>query len=59
MQRAANVASFVELTLSPQNQLSRVITVDKYLNSIVERDHRFIKKITNAMMGFKSSRSLL
>ena len=25
----------------------------KYLNSLVEQDHRFIKKITNSMMGFK------
>ena len=26
----------------------------KYLNNIVEQDHRFIKKITNPMMGFKA-----
>ena len=26
----------------------------KYLNNIVESDHRFIKKITNRMLGFKS-----
>lgn len=26
----------------------------KYLNNIVESDHRFIKKITKPMMGFKS-----
>ena len=26
----------------------------KYLNNIVEADHRFIKKITKPMMGFKS-----
>lgn len=26
----------------------------KYLNNIVEQDHRFIKKITKPMMGFKS-----
>ncbi|GMA66068.1 IS6 family transposase [Alicyclobacillus fastidiosus] len=26
----------------------------KYLNNMVEQDHRFIKKITNPMMGFKS-----
>ncbi|OGT39899.1 MAG: integrase [Gammaproteobacteria bacterium RIFCSPHIGHO2_12_FULL_36_30] len=26
----------------------------KYLNSIVEQDYRFIKKITKSMMGFKS-----
>ena len=26
----------------------------KYLNNIVEKDHRNIKKITNSMMGFKA-----
>ena len=26
----------------------------KYLNNIVEQDHRFIKRITKPMMGFKS-----
>jgi len=26
----------------------------KYLNNIVEQDHRGIKRITNLMMGFKS-----
>jgi putative transposase len=26
----------------------------KYLNNIVEQDHRLIKKITNPMMGFKA-----
>ena len=29
----------------------------KYLNSIVEQDHRFIKKITKPMKGFKSFES--
>lgn len=26
----------------------------KYLNNLVEQDHRFIKKITKPMMGFKA-----
>ncbi len=26
----------------------------KHMNNIVEQDHRFIKKITNLMMGFKA-----
>ncbi len=26
----------------------------KYLNNLVEQDHRFIKKITNPMIGFKA-----
>jgi putative transposase len=29
----------------------------KYLNNIVEQDHRFIKKITKPMMGFKAFHS--
>ena len=29
----------------------------KYLNNIVEQDHRFIKKITRAMLGFKKFRT--
>jgi IS6 family transposase len=34
-----------------------LIRQTKYLNNIVEQDHRFIKKITNPMMGFKSFRT--
>jgi transposase-like protein len=26
----------------------------KYLNNLIEQDHRFIKKKTNPMLGFKS-----
>ncbi len=29
----------------------------KYLNNIVEQDHRFIKKITKPMVGFKAFHS--
>ena len=29
----------------------------KYLNNIVEQDHRFIKKIVKPMMGFHSYKS--
>jgi transposase-like protein len=28
-----------------------------YLNNIIEQDHRFIKKITKPMMGFKAFHS--
>ena len=31
----------------------------KYLNNIVEQDHRGIKRLTNPMMSFKSFRSAL
>jgi putative transposase len=29
----------------------------KYLNNIIEQDHRFIKRLTNPMLGFKSLES--
>ena len=29
----------------------------KYLNNLIEQDHRFIKKIANPMMGFKALHS--
>lgn len=30
----------------------------KYLNNIIEQDHRFVKKITNSMRDFKEFHSL-
>jgi putative transposase len=30
---------------------------NKYLNNLIEQDHRFIKKRTKPMLGFKSFRS--
>ncbi|TXK84477.1 DDE-type integrase/transposase/recombinase [Paenibacillus sp. N3.4] len=42
-----------EKTLSKET----LIRQTKYLNNIVEQDHRFIKKITNPMMGFISFRT--
>ena len=30
------------------------IRQSKYLNNIIEQDHRFIKKMTRPMLGFKS-----
>ena len=42
LQMLAGIISFVE-----------IIQI-KYLNNIIEQDHRFIKKITKPMMGFKS-----
>ena len=40
----------------PEDQQIEVRQV-KYLNNIVEQDHRFIKKRTKPMLGFKSFRS--
>ena len=41
--------------------LAREIPIDdpqiKYLNTIVEQDHRAVKRITKPMMGFKSFRA--
>ena len=31
----------------------------KYLNNIIEQDHRFIKRITRPMMGFKAFHSAI
>ena len=41
--------------LSKENKVT--IRQNKYLNNIVEQDHRFIKKRTRPMMGFKSFHS--
>ena len=37
----------------------RIVTIRqvKYLNNILEQDHRFIKRITAPMMGFKAFHS--
>lgn len=42
-------------TLSKDKQIE--VRQVKYLNNIVEQDHRFIKKRTKPMLGFKSFRS--
>jgi transposase-like protein len=38
-------------------RLPRINAQAKYLNNIIEQDHRFIKKITKPMMGFKAFHS--
>lgn len=39
--------------------IGRIITIvqSKYINNIVEQDHRFIKRITRPMLGFKAFHS--
>ena len=37
--------------------LSIVVRQIKYLNNIVEQDHRAIKRVTRPMLGYKSFRS--
>lgn len=46
----------VMLKFANGSKLIKILQV-KYLNNIVEQDHRFIKKLTRPMMGFKSFRS--
>lgn len=43
----------IHLLLSGWFWLIEVLQV-KYLNNLIEQDHRFIKKLTRPMMGFKS-----
>lgn len=40
----------------PQEQKIKILQ-NKYLNNLIEQDHRFIKKRTKPMLGFKSFRS--
>lgn len=46
----------VMLKFATGNRLIQILQV-KYLNNIVEQDHRFIKKITRPMLGFKAFHS--
>ena len=44
------------LKFTKASKLIEILQV-KYLNNIMEQDHRFIKKITKPMMGFKAYHS--
>ena len=46
----------VMLKLTKDRKLIKILQV-KYLNNIMEQDHRFIKKLTRPMLGFKSFNS--
>jgi putative transposase len=46
----------VMLKFANGSKLIKILQV-KYLNNIVEQDHRFIKKLTRPLMGFKSFHS--
>ena len=46
----------ITLKFANGGKLIKILQV-KYLNNIVEQDHRFIKKLTRPMMGFKSFHS--
>ncbi|WP_141545099.1 DDE-type integrase/transposase/recombinase, partial [Bacillus thuringiensis] len=46
-----------ELTEDKHIPLSMLLRVKKYLNNIIEQDHRFIKKRSRNMLGLKSLRT--
>jgi len=51
---ATNKSALEELNKNVPEDQKIVIRQNKYLNNIVEQDHRFIKKRTKPMLGFKS-----
>lgn len=56
---ATNKSAIEELNKkAPENQ-KIIIRQSKYLNNIVEQDHRFIKKRIKPMLGFKSFNSAI
>ena len=52
---AANKAAIDQIIKN--NDTSIVVRQIKYLNNIVEQDHRAVKRITKPMLGFKSFQS--
>lgn len=53
----SNTAALNEINNNlPKNEQIEIRQI-KYLNNIVEQDHRFIKKITKTTLGFKSIKS--
>ena len=53
----ANNLALIRINKSRPDHHKIEIRQIKYLNNIVEQDHRFIKRITKPMMGFKSFKS--
>ena len=51
----ANKAAIDEINAS--REIPMVVRQVKYLNNIVEQDHRVVKRITKPMLGFKSFQS--
>jgi len=53
----SNTAALTDFNKNlPKEQKIRILQ-NKYLNNLIEQDHRFIKKRTKPMLGFKSFRS--
>jgi transposase-like protein len=53
--RGPNLTNVI-LKCTGTRQTIKILQV-KYLNNILEQDHRFIKRITGPMMGFKAFHS--
>jgi transposase-like protein len=51
----ANKAAIDEINAS--REIPMVVRQVKYLNNIVEQDHRAVKRVTKPMLGFKSFQS--
>ena len=51
----ANKAAMNEINTS--REMPILVRQVKYLNNIVEQDHRFVKRVTRPMLGFKSFRT--
>ena len=50
----ANVSGLGLINQTLTKRLQITIWQSKYLNNRIEQDHRFIKRLTNPMLGFKS-----
>ena len=53
----SNICALNDFNESLPEEQKIEIRQNKYLNNIIEQDHRFIKKRTKPMLGFKSFRS--
>jgi len=54
-QSGANKAAIDQII--EDKEISVIVRQVKYLNNIVEQDHRAVKRVTLPMLGFKSFRS--
>ena len=52
----ANKAAIDEIKVSIEKQI--IVRQVKYLNNIVEQDHRAVKRVTKPMLNFKSFQAL-
>ncbi len=52
----ANTAALATLNADKQYEEAIIVRQNKYLNNLVEQDHRNIKRRTRSMQGFKSFR---